>query len=167
MAVVTLTRHVPTEARDAVAAEIARIAAREPALTARSADTFRTALAEGRLVVAQDATSIVGFVLAERIGPVWEAASLFVVPERRGAAIFTELIAECEQIFDADWIVATFDTRFAAYLQRRRGYRRISIVGAIWRSRGGFARGRLHRERRAQVAQHVAGGRPVILLGRR
>lgn len=152
---------------DRLATAIATAAGGEPGLTARSVDEVLAALGAGRVVVATEGETVVGFVIAEPCGPVMEAASLWVRPGHRDARVFLDLIAVCESIVGDRWLVATFDGGFADYLERRRGYRRISIPRAIALSRGRFATQRLRRGRRSQVAQHLADARPIILLGTR
>lgn len=163
----TIAATIPHADRARVAASVAARSAAEPGLTAREAASLERALADGRLVVAREGDELVGFVLAEPCGPVTEAASLWVRPDRRDASVMLGLIDACEAIAGDRWIVATFDPGFAAYLQRRRGYRRISIVRAIAITRGRLVTQRLGRERRGQVARHLASARPVLLLGER
>lgn len=165
---VTIGAEFEADERPGLARTIAAIAESEPRLTSRPRVALDAALAEARLVVARerhwDHDDVVGFVLAVPCGPLVEAASLWVRPGA-GAGVFVGLIAACERVAGRRFLVATFDEAFARYLERGRGYRRISLLRAIVITRGAFLTHRLRSGIRSQVARHVAAARPIVLIG--
>jgi hypothetical protein len=118
-------------------------ARREPGTTPRPLGTLLRALRRGRLIVALDGDTVVGWFLSEPCGPgVHELGFIVVDRGVRGDGVLLEML-DVALALEPRAVSVTFREDFARWLIRARGFRRVSLAEATTASRGMFLLRRL------------------------
>ncbi|KKQ77376.1 MAG: hypothetical protein UT00_C0013G0007 [Parcubacteria group bacterium GW2011_GWA1_38_7] len=139
----------------------------ESNLSLRPKNELRKTYDEGRILIAVDRSSLVGWLmLLPYTNKVQELAAGFVVDTYRSKGVFTQLIKNAVTHSQVSMLV-TFNKPLYNHLINKVGFKDCSLLETIILSRGKFLLNRLNLERLKAINNHYQMNKPKYLIYKR
>lgn len=144
--------------------QVYQICQSDPNLSPRPKDELEKAYKAGRLLIAVDESSVIGWLLripyTQRFQ---ELASGYVIESYRSKGVFEKLLQEAFKYAPVSSIV-TFNYSFAHYLLKKIGFKKSSLWDAIKFSNGKFLLNRFRFKRLKAIGKHYQTNSPLYTI---
>lgn len=164
MAQITIKTSIEQAKVDSLLNQIYRVCRTDPNLSPRPRKEFESAYKKGRLLIALNGSSVVGWLLRIPYNQKFqELAAGYVIESHRSKGVFRKLLQDAFKYVPVSSIV-TFNYPFADYLLNKIGFRKSSLWEAIKLSNGKFLINRLNTNRIKAIRIHYQSNKPVYTL---